>query len=220
MVVGFYACQLLAINCLAFTSRPISITMHIVFQSIALTALGFGLYAIFKTNETNRANLSSLHSWYGISAACIFAANLLMGLTKEFMKSSSIEETAGHLILVHFHRFTGATSIIVTTIAVSTGIVTFLGDDICSYAVTSYQWNPANSYDSLLPACTLANGLGITVLAGTILALYARYCSFQNSIEDEIASNSNIARSGIYAENIRARKGGQASAPSFSPSQW
>ena len=175
MVAGFYFCQISAINIVSIVNKPYSTYFHISLHLGAIASLLTGLVAVFQAIGSKEAHLTSLHSWYGIAAACIYITNMLLGLIKVNLAVNSEK----HDFFVALHRFLGFSSVVISCIAISSGIVLYTGGELCTYSVSEYQWNPAGDYENKFPrVCQLTHGLGIIVLAAALLTVYSIFMHF------------------------------------------
>eukprot|EP01034_Spumella_vulgaris_P027320 gene27320-34019_t len=197
MVAGFFFSQSIAIlswgwpivevaqlqeSSLSCSLRKLS---HVIWQTTAFTTLIVALYAIFKTKQLQSVtNLSSLHSWVGITVASAFAFNYLGGMAFELVKRLSRDgqhRTLESMVpyVRAFHKTTGVLLYGVSAMAILTGISIFQGHS-CQRTITTPDTNPAEHYDLLLPSgCKIANGLGISVLVTALLVLLSVAIHYQ-----------------------------------------
>jgi len=192
MVAGFYFFQICAVASINIFNQPLVAFFHAFLHLGAIGSLIAGLVAIFMAHSPTQANLTSLHSWYGIAAACLYMTNVFLGLIKVCIR----KETEAHNRFISLHRFVGFTAIIATSVAISTGIVNYIGPELCRYNVDEYQWNPAAGYDDLPEVCKLVNGLGILIITGALLSAYLLFVSIEYDAEQK--ASGNIARTGGF----------------------
>jgi hypothetical protein len=74
------------------------------------------------------------------------------------------------------HKFLALSSFAFTSASIVTGIMDHMGRSGCNYisvTITSVEKNPAVNYDSIAGACKVANGLGMSVMLSSIVAIVA-----------------------------------------------
>ena len=187
MVAGFYFTHIMAINIPTICEQnPFSVFIGVLLYITAFCCLLTSLATIFIYNGyfPAYANLTSLHSWYGISAACLYTANLILVCAKlSYKPSDSRRISKCYNFILHVNPILEVISIVASTIAISTGITNYIGSNLCIYTVSSYQWNPAGEYANLLPVCKLVNGLGILIISTSFLVIFVVYFNRQNQLK-------------------------------------
>ena len=183
-VAGFLFSQIAAVELLQKTK---STHAHAYFQVPALTSLALGLICVFKSRDIYTAKLTSLHSWYGMMAASLYSINFCIGITKAILKILSLDDNFLFRTLKLIHPVLGVLSIAATGVATSTGIVSYLGVDICS--VPAVGWNPLNGYKTIPEVCKIANGLGVVVITAVFLTISGVLLKGYMHLE---STNSNI----------------------------
>lgn len=59
--------------------RKVQKFIHMILHLIAITLGIIGIYAVFKFhNESGISNLNSLHSWLGITTACLYGLQVIL----------------------------------------------------------------------------------------------------------------------------------------------
>jgi hypothetical protein len=215
MVAGFYFSQTIAILSWGWPILDVGILQggsllcslrklsHVIWQTTAFTTLILALYAIFKTKHTQSVtNLSSMHSWVGITVASAFAFNYLGGILFEGIKwvAKSRSTMEGLVSQVRsLHKTIGLLTYAVSAMAVLSGISVFQGHS-CQQVVSSPDWNPAAHYTTMSTGCKVANGLGISVLATMILvflSVVAHYKVVDLSAMGAVIDGEDDERNGL-----------------------
>lgn len=190
MVGGFLFSQIAACELWHLTK---SSSIFSIFQTLSATSLAVGLIIAFRSHTEEKAHLTSLHSWYGMATSSLYILNLFIAIAKMLLKK--LHKKLVLKFLHSIHPFIGILSIAATVISISTGIVSYLGDEFCS--IPAFGWNPLHEYEALPDACKLANGLGIVVITAIFLSISRLFL--------EVSSNNNEGlRSLDYNSGLKA----------------
>ena len=130
--------------------------------------------------SVQEAQLTTVHSWFGILAITLFCGSYVMGLYMWGMKLSQGGNEGGDgkssergTIRRGVHVALGGSTLLAVTVAICTGIMNYLGRSGCvNSTVVSQQGSEQTAdYTSLPPACTISNGLGVVVAGATVCTL-------------------------------------------------
>lgn len=176
MVGGLFFCQINALGSwttwTSYNSKHIAKIAHVLFQTMALVFMIFSLIAINKfKKQLEVEGLVTLHSWIGVCCATCFALNYcygcFMGLLTLYYPTSPLHTSCS---LGSHHRKLGLIALLLTALAILTGISNQLGRATCAYVD---EGGAESGYSSMPDSCKIANGLGISVIIASILAVFA-----------------------------------------------
>lgn len=164
------------------TTKPLHGFFHfcaICFVIMGLTCVLVGNnYPDYNWTHGYLSNFSSLHSYIGLGAICVFVQNYFFGFCHFLLPESwiSIEQRKKYMPM---HVFFGFLAVILSVLAMETGLMELLGEltanHICEYTVNSADTNPASNYHKLPAGCKHGNAAGIFVLASVALFFFATY---------------------------------------------
>lgn len=190
MVSGIIFCMMSAALsfCLLPVPKYISKMVHTLLHTGALICIIIGLCAVFIGNNnkdrnlynTYYSNLSTIHSFLGLSAVILYFQNYIGGLIG-FLLSLISEDMKK--IYMSYHVYFGIMALMIGALAAETGIMELSVESGCGYSVSSPDINPAENYHKLQEGCRVANGAGLTILTAILLAFYALI--FQDMVKKE-----------------------------------
>ena len=192
LVCGFFFAQVMALTTTGIfpASRHTQLHgvvfwYHLFWQLAAAATMIAGNLAAFRYyNNLKLPNLTSMHSWYGIATAVMFATNFLLVLISAFI--SEVYESFWFKVLRLCSR---VAAFVLTVVSIATGIMLWQGETGCFYEHTTLplpvpDTNPSLHYATDLPnGCKMSNGLGIAVAACglcTLGFLASRYQSWND----------------------------------------
>ena len=104
--------------------------LHIV----ALILMILGLSAAVKhTNDNKVPALNTMHSWVGIGATVVFCSNFLWGGGMAFLTNVFPEANLRLLVGSPGHKVIGAAALMMSVMAINTGIMDKLPQGACFY---------------------------------------------------------------------------------------
>lgn len=214
MTAGFWFAQILGICMWSYIpDHQVAKIMHISFMLGAIGTMIAGLYAVVSYEQyVYLPSLTSMHSWIGVLTIIFFGTQVIGGL---MLGALSAMRNSAAPMLCNLHRVSGLITLMLTTIAIVTGIQNYLlgpssnGNysvpynlGSCGYYVTSnenFDHNPAGYYLKIRPGCRLGLGLGVLVCLGTIftgLTAYARHFA----IMPDTPATTNIKKASVEME--------------------
>lgn len=183
LMTCFVAGQLLAICVWSLIPwGPVAKIIHAALQTGSLVCMILGFVAIVKDRkDAQLATFTTIHSWLGIAAICIFGLaymwGILMGLlTASFSQSSfTISHRAG---MRYFHRNFAVLSVLLCVIAVTTGFMDHLSEGLCFYKLESNEIygeikDSADHYKAMPESCKVAYGSCVAIVVAVVLAMWA-----------------------------------------------
>mmetsp|Transcript_22942 Transcript_22942/g.90978 ORF Transcript_22942/g.90978 Transcript_22942/m.90978 type:complete len:306 (-) Transcript_22942:63-980(-) len=153
-------------------AKKLAKPLHIFFHVGAVVFASIGISAVFVEHAMGSpkyANLGTVHTWIGLSAYILMAAQAATGLvvfaTSWCSQKFKQAWRPRHVVL-------GEVVIVAFESALASGVVQ-LATDLCSYEPKGIDWNPANHYDDVSHACMVARWLGWFCFFAAICVLYA-----------------------------------------------
>ena len=184
-------------------SKPIQKKFHAFCHVMAIVCISLGLTAVFVGNNdksknaehTYYSNLSSLHSFLGLSAVAVYGQNFFLGLYHFFVSGVT---KASRQRYMPIHVFLGILAFVIAFMAAETGIMELSTELGCGYETDKSDLNPAANYDRLTEGCRLANGVGMMLLVTLCLTLYALIGN-----NDAVDHDAGSAADGTAAKLLR-----------------
>lgn len=157
-------------------SKRVNKSIHLGLQTLAVILASVGLRAVFKNHqETNKADLWSLHSWLGLAVFILFLINYTVGVGAFFFQLAPLPLRAS---ILPYHVLVGITLYLAAIFTAQTGIVEKLA--LSGKCTAHYPPTEGGVHYSLLnDGCRLANWMGLvlflTALAGALAVLPAQH---------------------------------------------
>ena len=233
-IMGFVSLTLLPsknTQCCAFDnprSQPASIACTPWTINAASLARGFweaagcatlvaGLIAVFAySNGNNLPNLTQLHSWLGIMTSVLYFANFVVTVISIVLPAGFLGNLWGDLVygtnsdilrvsFESFHRALATFSLMMSVVAVLSGIVQYQGLSGCyftpyPYSLPSPDVNPALHYAALPNGCKVSNGLGIVVVLAFFSVMPAHVVGYV------LPMVMSVVQSGVLQEHQQQRE--------------
>ena len=135
-----------------------------------------GLIAVWRSHglaasTADGANLYSMHGWFGFSVCMLALAQSCSALG---VFGSGVASNAYRAAALQPHRAIGRSLLVFWAGAIVSGVTEkngFIG--ICSYTVSSFDWNPAKNYDEIPDVCACGQWLGLFAFFSAVFAIYA-----------------------------------------------
>ncbi len=182
MLSGLILASLTALLSYRLIPAPKTMTksLHGLLHTCALCCIVIGLtcvivgnnYPDYNTGGAYYPNLTSLHSFLGLTAIALYFQNYILGLY-HFVFPLSIVPIEKRKSYMPYHVFLGGFAFFAAVFAVETGIMELTSELGCYWDPTSANINPAKTYDRLPYGCQYANGVGILVLLSALTGAYA-----------------------------------------------
>jgi cytochrome b-561 len=200
MVVGFFVAQLYAVaGWSLIQDRTTAKVSHIVLQSIAALFMIIGMAAVVKHKKDAGAfDLNTMHSWLGVCAVTIFGINYIFGVGMAYYTRVMVGRESEKIDLRPYHRPIGIIALVLTGIAILTGINEQTGTLTCT----------EGGVESLANGCKLAFSMGLFVLTSGICAIFAvfyRVMSLSSGQTAVASQTGGIVQSSI-AGNVDVSK--------------
>ncbi len=198
MTTGMSASALTALLSYRMIPLPKAATkwIHGLMHGVAITCTCLGISAVFisnnnpshNTGDTYYANLYSLHSFIGLTAALFYGVNFITGLYY-YSTPLSIVPVYDRKVFMPFHTFLGITAFFLASWALESGIMELQTDNSCIWYPTSANWNTAATYSNLNLGCRVGNAVGILLMFAIFFGMYALwdFQQYQETKEDVAA---------------------------------
>lgn len=194
MTSGLILCSISAILTYRLLPLPKTITkpLHAAIHTLAIILVVIGLtcvivgnnYKDYNTGNAFYTNLTSLHSFLGLSAVLLFFQNYVLGIV-HFLTPLSWVPAEDRKYYLPLHVFLGTFSLMAAAFAVQTGLMELLAESgVCYYDLTSADTNPAANYHLLPEGCRVGNGAGVCVLVAVLL-FYAAVYDFSSPVRSD-----------------------------------
>ena len=151
-------------------------SVHGTLHCCALVFGTVGLVAVWRSHglaasTADGANLYSMHGWFGftVSLLALFQSASAIGIFGSGMVSTGVRAAA-----LPTHRAVGKALLCFWAGAICTGVTEkngFLG--ICTYTVSSFDWNPAAHYGDIPNVCACGQWLGVLAVLAALFAVVA-----------------------------------------------
>ena len=157
-MVLFFVCQVQAItNWSIFSVHFNAKTAHVLVQLGSAGTLITALMAVVKYTLIQKSpSLVSLHAWIGVCAVAVFGFNFLWGSTMSYLTVFYPESKLRlRLKPLPAHKFLGVAALVLTVVAINTGIQDFLPRGSCNYVLSAgasaykKDYDPAGTNDLL-----------------------------------------------------------------------
>jgi tryptophan-rich sensory protein len=138
-MVLFFALQVQALtNWSIFSVKLTAKTAHVLVQLASAATMVTALVAVVKYMGDNKSpSLVSVHSWIGAGAAAVFGFNFLWGSTMSYLTVYHPgSPLRSRLPLLLSHKFLGIAALLLSALAVNTGIMEQLPRGTCSYQLS------------------------------------------------------------------------------------
>jgi hypothetical protein len=177
---------------------------------VAAAALVAGNKAAFDYyDKVNLPNLASVHSWYGVATAAVYAVNFILALITPCVPEAS--ELYGFKATRLVAR---VTAFLLTVVSVASGIMLYQGETGCfprtvPLPLPAPDYNPAAHYPDMPVGCRVSNGLGVAVAASALCTVYflaLRYDSWQDQAGRRLFLAGMEARGRISGEAMDGKE--------------
>jgi hypothetical protein len=162
--------------------KPMTKKIHGLLHTLALCFIIMGLTCVFVGNNFKSKNtphvfyqnLTSIHSYLGLGAVCVYFQNYIFGIY-HFLTSLQTVPVEVRKEYKPMHIFFGMFSWILALMAVFAGIMEVQSEIGCYYDLTAPDLNPASHYHLLSYGCKLANGVGVITMLVAVFGLFALF---------------------------------------------
>ena len=231
LVCGFFFAQVMALTVTGIfpASRHPQLKgkvfiYHLCWMLIAAAALVAGNKAAFDYYDNVRLpNIQSVHAWYGVATAVVYAVNLILVLI-----SSCVEEDREWYSFKAMRLVARITAFLLTVVSVASGIMLFQGETGCfprtiPLPLPAPDYNPAARYPDMPVGCRISNGLGVAVAASALCTVYflaLRYDGWQDQTGRRLfLAGMEAARASMYVGTVAVAEAGSGSGSATSK-EW
>lgn len=196
MTSGFLGAQVFAAATWSLgTVRENAKLAHVLFQTAGLACALTGYVAILEyQSRMNSATLASMHSIVGVCAVAVFGLNYLWGAVMALLTMYHPTCIVRRAIdLRAHHKKFGIFAMILSLVAVISGVMNVLPMGVCYANPASYSLDPSGQYEGMFTSCKLGFGVGICAMLAVLGVLWAvadRGESFASSAV-AVATNNN-----------------------------
>lgn len=195
---------------LAFRAFPfdkvINRRVRYMWHTAGIAMMIVGLVAVFQyENHHNKANLWSMHSWFGIITIVLFLAQYLLGGYLFFNEAADPDMRE---VYIPYFAWLDILVYVFACFSAESGIVEKNTDLGCSYNITNFHHydasDPAKYYSDIPTGCRVSNGLGIVIL---MLCLCTLYAALELKLPDVTSTSAGWEAYRLTDEEINRRGG-------------
>ena len=181
LMTCFVMGQIIAISTwILIPNRSFAKLLHGMLQMGSLVCMITAFVAIVKDRrEVKFATFTTIHSWVGVAAICMFGLTYVWGgcmAALTFLSPNSV--VIKHVGLVLFHRSFGMLTMVLCISALCTGVMDRLSEGLCFYELGKGEVygtieDSAVHYSGMPHSCKIAYGSTVAALAAAALMVLA-----------------------------------------------